>query len=64
MRKRFIAGASCPQCHAHDTLALSLEGDQEKVACVQCNFEMHSREQPLIEATPISTQIIGIFRPD
>jgi uncharacterized protein len=64
MRKRFIAGASCPQCHAHDTLALVREGEQEKVACVRCHFEMQSKEQAAVEKIPPVNQVIGIFSPE
>ena len=64
MRKRFIAGARCPQCHAHDTLALIQEGEQEKVACVRCSFEMHGRDQALVEEIPQANRVIGIFSPE
>ena len=34
-KKRFIAGASCPECNAMDTMMLYKEHDVEKVECWQ-----------------------------
>lgn len=39
-KKRFIAGASCPECNAMDTMMLYKEHDVEKVECVQCGHKM------------------------
>ncbi len=39
-KKRFIAGASCPECKAMDTMMLYKEHDVEKVECVQCGHKM------------------------
>ena len=36
-RKRFIAGAKCPQCHAQDTVVL-LMNDLEQIECVACGY--------------------------
>ncbi len=35
-RKRFIAGAVCPECQAQDTLAMWREDNVDVVQCVQC----------------------------
>lgn len=35
-RKRFIAGAVCPECQAQDTLAMWREDNVDVVQCVTC----------------------------
>lgn len=68
-RKRFIAGAECPACHAQDTLMLTIVGDNETVSCVQCGHEFSERgakkpepEQP--KAAAQSEGLIGLFKPE
>lgn len=36
--KRFIAGATCPQCGQMDTLYLDTEAGERVRACVSCEF--------------------------
>ncbi|MCL5256011.1 MAG: YheV family putative metal-binding protein [Gammaproteobacteria bacterium] len=64
-RKRFIAGATCPQCKAQDTLMVYLENDQEQVTCVECDYQMSEaeREQEKKGAAVAVDQVIGIFKP-
>ena len=38
-KKRFIAGANCPQCNALDTIALTLENTVETLTCIDCGFK-------------------------
>lgn len=64
MRKKFIAGAHCPQCQAHDTLALVQESEQGKVSCVRCSFEMHEKDRAIVEDIPQANRLIGIFSPE
>lgn len=68
-RKRFIAGAECPACHAQDTLMLTIEGSDEKVSCVQCGHEFSERgakkPEPETAKTSVSQEgLIGIFKPE
>lgn len=67
-RKRFIAGAECPACHAQDTLMLTVTGEQEQVHCVQCGHQFSERgAQPAASPTTTTTEqpgLIGIFKPD
>ena len=37
LKKRFIAGAVCPQCKQMDTTIIDKNNAQRK--CVECNFE-------------------------
>lgn len=68
-RKRFIAGAECPACHAEDTLMLTIAGAEETVSCVQCGHEFSERGAAKPKTTEPSSAvpqegIIGIFKPE
>ncbi|WP_411360794.1 YheV family putative zinc ribbon protein [Pseudidiomarina sp. YC-516-91] len=74
-RKRFIAGAECPACHATDTLQLQItersDGTlDETVHCVACQHSFSEQDkQPKAAATASDTvkqdkNIIGIFKPE
>ncbi|KFZ27999.1 hypothetical protein IDAT_12075 [Pseudidiomarina atlantica] len=74
-RKRFIAGAECPACHATDTLQLQItersDGTlDETVHCVACQHSFSEQDkQPKAAATAADTvkqdkNIIGIFKPE
>ena len=39
MKKRFIAGASCPKCHQKDVIILSQENNKETISCIECGFQ-------------------------
>ncbi|PSJ44022.1 DNA-binding protein [Zobellella endophytica] len=61
-KKRFIAGAVCPQCQAMDTMMLYLEHGVEKVECVSCG---HSQSQTKAEVDEAGGgEVIGLFRPE
>ncbi len=64
MRKRFIAGAVCPQCQQQDTLALWQQQETEQVQCVSCGYLMQQSEKITDTRVVSSDQIIGIFTPD
>ncbi len=63
-KKRFIAGASCPQCKAMDTLMLFMENNVEKVECVSCGHQMAQPEPQVSKASRSSEQVIGVFKPE
>ncbi|MCC4265472.1 YheV family putative zinc ribbon protein [Oceanimonas baumannii] len=61
-RKRFIAGAVCPQCQSADTMMLYMEHGVEKVECVNCGHHQSQAEAKTESAA--GGDIIGIFRPE
>ena len=63
-KKRFIAGATCPNCHAQDTLMLYLENNVEKVSCVRCNYEKSQVADKVEAKSGDGGNVIGIFRPE
>ncbi|MBY6063991.1 DNA-binding protein [Pseudidiomarina sediminum] len=74
VRKRFIAGATCPACGAADTLQLLISENaageqQEQVQCVSCQHRFAERQQEettqAAEAKPVDdAAIIGLFKPE
>lgn len=64
MKKRFIAGATCPKCKAMDTLALTKENGVETVTCVSCHHQMSQPEAHVDKDVRPMEQVIGIFKPE
>ncbi|WP_435928772.1 YheV family putative zinc ribbon protein [Dryocola sp. BD613] len=64
VRKRFIAGAVCPQCQAQDSLAMWRENNVDIVECVKCGHQMREADKKPREHTREQEQVIGIFHPD
>ncbi|MEM6161121.1 YheV family putative zinc ribbon protein [Erwinia sp. P6884] len=64
MRKRFIAGATCPKCQAKDTLALWQENNVDVVECVKCGHQMREADKQVREQVRTNEQVIGIFHPE
>ncbi len=62
MKKRFIAAAICPKCHAMDTLALTKENNVENVTCVSCGHRMSQPEEHVVKDVRPLEQVIGIFK--
>ncbi|QHB34306.1 YheV family putative metal-binding protein [Yersinia canariae] len=63
-RKRFIAGAVCPQCKALDTLALWREDHVEVVECVKCGHHQRQTDEQVNKHVRPHEQVIGIFHPE
>lgn len=63
-RKRFIAGAECPKCHAFDTLMLFKEHQVEQVECVECKHRMSEPKAQGAGSARQFDQVIGVFNPD
>ncbi|WMC09941.1 YheV family putative zinc ribbon protein [Oceanimonas pelagia] len=61
-RKRFIAGAVCPQCQSADTMMLYMEHGVEKVECVHCGHHQSQAEEKVASAA--GGDLIGVFRPE
>ncbi|WP_338564663.1 YheV family putative zinc ribbon protein [Erwinia sp. E_sp_W01_6] len=64
MRKRFIAGATCPGCKAQDTLALWQENNIDVVECVKCGHQMREADKQVRDRVRDNEQVIGIFHPE
>jgi uncharacterized protein len=63
LKKRFIAGATCPECHSFDTLYLYFEHNVEKLACAKCSYQKSQVEEKVASKTRDSENVIGIFKP-
>ncbi len=64
MRKRFIAGAVCPQCQQKDTLAMWQENNIDVVECVKCGHQMREADKSAKSHVRDTETVIGIFHPD
>jgi uncharacterized protein len=62
-KKRFIAGASCPECKQLDVMMLYKEHDVEKVECVKCGHTMTQPKAAVQASTRQFEQVIGVFKP-
>lgn len=63
VKRRFIAGATCPKCKVQDTMALTKEDGVEKVTCVSCGEQMTQSEPQVEEVVRQHEQVIGVFKP-
>lgn len=75
-KKRFIAGANCPNCKQSDSLRVWEENQIEVVECVECDYVEQKTPQTVETSSantssnspstslPSSEQLIGIFKPE
>ncbi|MGC9423454.1 MULTISPECIES: YheV family putative zinc ribbon protein [Vibrio] len=63
-KKRFIAGANCPQCQMQDTLRWWIENNIEWVECVECHYIEQRKPQSVTKTVHADGQMIGIFKPE
>ena len=63
-KKRFIAGAKCPECSSLDTMVVFIENNVEKVQCVKCQYQMVQPEGSVQGVTRQFEQVIGVFNPE
>ncbi|MCD9210927.1 YheV family putative metal-binding protein [Vibrio cholerae] len=63
-KKRFIAGANCPQCQTTDTLQWWVENSIELVECVECGFHEQRKPKSVEQSEHANEQMIGIFKPE
>lgn len=63
-RKRFIAGAVCPECKKQDTLMLYFEHNIEKMECVSCGYHQSQAKSDVKVAAKGSADVIGVFKPE
>ncbi|WP_298443685.1 YheV family putative zinc ribbon protein [uncultured Ferrimonas sp.] len=62
MRKRFIAGATCPKCSDKDSIMLYLENNVEVMECVSCGYRKHQGSDAAEKQA--SGDVIGVFKPE
>lgn len=60
IKKRFVAGATCPHCNAVDTVLLFSENNIATIECIACGYSKQQVEE--IKPVHNSAQIIGIFK--
>ncbi|WP_297475340.1 YheV family putative zinc ribbon protein [uncultured Photobacterium sp.] len=67
-KKRFIAGAVCPNCQIQDTLRWWQQHDIEYIECALCHHLDTRLPQSVKESEQLSSatkqQVIGIFKPE
>ncbi|MGJ8679130.1 YheV family putative zinc ribbon protein [Paraglaciecola sp.] len=63
-KKRFVAGATCPQCKSLDTIMLFFENNVEKIECVKCDYHESQTDKQVTQATRASENVIGVFKPE
>ncbi len=63
LRKRFIAGAVCPQCKAMDSIMLYFENHVEKLQCVKCEYKDVQSQTDVSEQVERTADVIGVFKP-
>ncbi|MDG1122755.1 MAG: YheV family putative zinc ribbon protein [Glaciecola sp.] len=62
-RKRFIAGATCPQCKSVDSIMLYFENNVEKLQCVKCEYKDVQSATDVSEQVASAADVIGVFKP-
>lgn len=61
VKRRFIAGARCPKCHAQESIVMLTSAEQEWIECVDCHYtEQRPTEVTSVEAT--ATHDIGVVQ--
>ena len=46
-QKRFISGATCPNCGASDALFMYAHDERDHVQCADCDYSQHRPEPAL-----------------
>ncbi|MBY5993051.1 YheV family putative zinc ribbon protein [Ferrimonas balearica] len=62
IKKRFIAGARCPECQEQDSVMLYSESGVEVMECVACGYRKHQAPEPAEKQA--SGEVIGVFKPE
>ncbi|WP_026294511.1 YheV family putative zinc ribbon protein [Salinimonas chungwhensis] len=63
-RRRFIAGAICPECKAMDTIMLYFENNVEKLKCVECGYQESQADDKIKSQRKDGENVIGVFKPE
>lgn len=64
VKRRFIAGATCPKCQALDTISLYFENNVEKLECVKCGYSETQTDDNVKSQTREKENVIGLFKPE
>jgi uncharacterized metal-binding protein (TIGR02443 family) len=64
MKRRFIAGATCPVCQAQDRIVMISSQEDEWIECIECNYS-DRRPTEVTPQEPSQADAIGViqFRP-
>lgn len=51
VKRRFVAGASCPKCQSQDCIVMLTSAEQEWIECVDCYYtEQRPTEVAIVES--------------
>ncbi|WP_375752325.1 YheV family putative zinc ribbon protein [Vibrio sp. HN007] len=64
MKRRFIAGATCPSCQSSDSLRWWVENDIELVECVDCDYKEQRLPKAVEQSEHNGQEMIGVFKPE
>ncbi|MCC2617034.1 YheV family putative metal-binding protein [Aestuariibacter halophilus] len=64
IKRRFVAGATCPKCKAFDTIMLYFENNVEKLECVSCGYHQSQTDTQVQNAQRSNENVIGVFKPE
>ena len=62
VKKRFVAGAKCPQCGELDSILLFLEHGIETIECTDCDYREQQADNNIKKST--QAEMIGLFKPE
>lgn len=62
VKKRFVAGATCPKCKTKDSIVLFKENNVETIECIECDYREQQTEQKV--EPKMAGSVIGVFKPD
>ena len=65
LKKRFIAGAVCPQCGLMDKIVVYAKENTEFCECVRCGYQQQQtlEQKPIIAKFGKKEQIIRVRKP-
>jgi len=63
IKKRFIAGANCPNCSTQDSLRWWVENNIEMVECVECGHIDKRLPKSIELSEHVDQNMIGFFKP-
>ncbi|MEW9797753.1 YheV family putative zinc ribbon protein [Alteromonas sp. CYL-A6] len=64
LKRRFVAGATCPKCKALDTISLYFENNVEKLECVACGYAESQADERIAKVSRQNENVIGVFKPE
>lgn len=63
LKKRFVAGATCPKCKEFDSIMLYFENNVEKLECVKCGYAESQTDKEVTAVQRENENVIGVFKP-